>query len=365
MGLPWQRGPDGTEHSELAQVRRHGPLRPLLVAAAALAVCCAIVLVSGRSPVAFLICVFRESLGRPGAIAATLLKATPLILTGLAFSVAFRAGYFNIGAEAQLLAGGMVAAIAGHALRRSGGLPATAVCFCAAALAGALLAYLPVLLKERRGVHEVLTYICLYYVALRVGNWLVTDSAMAASGTFARSTPPLPASVVLAPTVTLGKGGEVAEFRPGILIAVGACIAVYAFFTRTWPGYCARVLGRNRAAAECYDMRPERCALAPMAIAGASAGLAGALLALEVFGCYTYNFSAQYGFKGIVVGLIAVNRPLLIPAAGFLLAMLEASDTAVQAEVGLAPGLVLVISAVAMWFAASLAEGRGVRAERI
>jgi ABC-type uncharacterized transport system permease subunit len=143
----------------------------------ALAVASPIIGIAGSNPLSAYSALLRGSVGSKRGIAESLQSATPLLVGGLAVSVAFQAGLFNIGVEGQLVIGGLVAGAVGAKLN----LPPVVhlvVALLAAAVAGSLWALIPALLKAFRGVHEVITTIMLNYIAFSLSTYLVSPGGL-------------------------------------------------------------------------------------------------------------------------------------------------------------------------------------------
>jgi simple sugar transport system permease protein len=271
------------------------------------------------------------ALGDPGPVLRPLgesaTKMALLTFTGLSVALAFRVGLFNIGAQGQLQVGALAAAVLGAKVS----LPALLhlpLCLLGAALAGAAWAWLPAVLKLRRGVHEVISTIMLNWVAVSlVENWLVTGPLRAtASGANSISgTDQVQASAVLPRLL-----GEATRLNLGILLAVAAAVCAWAFLTRFTRGYGWRVVGANPEAARAAGLDVGRLTLEAMLAAGACAGLAGALLVLGTELKYPATLAAPYGFDGIAIALLGQGHPLGVLATAGLFGALRAGGTRMQ-----------------------------------
>ncbi len=256
----------------------------------------------------------------------TLTRATPLILTGLAAAVAFRARLFNIGAEGQLYAGA-IAAVAVGGLHGGVGFelhpwllfPAMLL---AAALAGALLLLGPAWLKSRLGVDEVVTTLLLNFIVL-LGVSALLDGPMkdpAAMG--------WPQSVVLQDALNLGKLIERSRVHTGLLLALAAALALWALLKFTTLGFEIRAVGANARAAAFAGMPVGRVTLWVALLSGALAGLAGAVEVAGRAGYVTLDMSPGYGYSGIVIAMLAALHPLgVVAAAVFVAGILVGADS--------------------------------------
>jgi simple sugar transport system permease protein len=284
-------------------------LSPILALVAAFAAGAVVIAAAGDDPLAVYGLLLGSAFSWPDGIGYTLFYATPLIFTGLAVAVAFRAGLFNVGAEGQLYAAAFAAAwvgIAGAGL--SAWLLAPLACLAAVAAGGAWGA-LPGVLKVRFGAHEVISTIMLNFIAIGLAGYLTQYHYK-------------PAGDPILETLPVGAGAHVARLGrlvPGLPeriplnlafpAALAACAAVYLLLWRTRWGYELRATGANREAAAYAGIHAGRQVVLAMAISGA---LAGMVAINEVLG-YRYRyydgFSAGYGFTGIAVALLGRNHP--------------------------------------------------------
>ncbi len=256
------------------------------------------------------------------AITETLTRATPLIFTGLAAAVAFRAQLFNIGAEGQLYAGAMAAvAVAGAASTLP--TPLTFVLmFMAAMLAGALLLLGPALMKSRLGVDEVVTTLLLNFIVLLAVSALL-DGPMKDPGAMG-----WPQSQSLPETLQLARLLERSRVHVGLLWALFLALALWALLRYTTTGFEIRAVGASAEAAAFAGV-PVRWVMVKVALlSGALAGLAGAVEVAGRTGYVTLDMSPGYGFSGIVIAMLAMLHPLAVVAAAvFVAGMLVGADS--------------------------------------
>jgi len=321
-----------------------------------LAMAAALAALFGGGPGAFFKALAGGAFGGPDRIIATLVKAAPLLLTGLAVAVPLSAGLFNIGAEGQMYAGALAAAAV--ALGASA-LPAwvlVGAVIISGAAAGALWGAVAGILKGRFGVHEVIATIMLNFIALQAARWLVTTGPLGDPRGLAR-TPEIPEAARLPVVFESGIHGLSAAF----FLALAAALIAWWFITRTVTGYRLRAAGGNPLAASRHGIRPARMTLVAMAAGGAFAGLAGAAELAGVQYSVSASFSPGYGFDGIAVALVAGGACLGVPAAALLFAAFRAAGTTLQLDAGLSPQLIYVIEAVIVIAAAVPALPGGLR----
>ena len=304
------------------------------VGVAAVALLAALLALGGYDVPAALAALWRGSFGSSYAFfSATLVRATPLLLAGLAIAVAFRAGVWNIGAEGQLLAGA-TAAMAVAALPIPGVLRLT-LALLLAALAGGAWA-LPAAMLRRRGVLEVISTIMLNFVALNLVGYLVR-------GPLQEPTHAYPQSVTIDAVARLPRVAGT-RFHLGVLVALVAALTLAAVMRRSAWGFRVRALGANaRAAASSGMINAPRVALEAFLISGALAGLAGGIEVTGVTYALYEGLSPGYGYTAIAVALLARLDPLLVVPSALLFGALEAGATAMQRDAGVPAAFVTVV----------------------
>jgi general nucleoside transport system permease protein len=295
-------------------------------------------------------------------ISETILSSTPLILTGLAVALAFRAGLFNIGAEGQLQIGAITAVLVGFSFD---GLPwfvHLPMALAAGAIGGALWGFVPGLLKARTGAHEVITTIMLNFVAFRLVDYALRTPLYQRPG---RADP---VSRIVDPSATLQPIIEGLRAHWGIAVALIAAIVVSWLLFRSTKGFEFRAVGLNPNAARYAGMSIARTVVLSMMTAGALAGLAGATVVLGTTRTMTPGLAGGAGFDGIAIALLGRARPAGVVAAAFLIGALRAGSTPMQAATGIPIHLVVVIQALVIMFIAAPALVRAIyriRAERM
>jgi simple sugar transport system permease protein len=334
----------------------------VLAVVASLLACFAVIAVSGKDAALGFAQLAIGAGGGAAPMGESALKGSVLVLTGLSVAVAFAVGLFNIGAEGQLIWGALAAAVVGRALDAPAALLVPA-CLAAAALAGAAWAAIAGALKAFRGVHEVISTILLNWIAIHlVQGWLVPGPLAArASG----------AAVSLAGTAPIRAAAELPRLAAGTRLDVGfpLCLAlaaaVWFALARLWLGFEWRAVGAGRDAAEASGISPRASICEAMALSGALAGIAGALLVLGPEHRFPALFRTGYGFDGIAVALIGGATVPGTVVAGLFFGALRAGSTRLQL-VGIHPsfaeliqGLAVLLVAAPRLFAPALARLRG------
>jgi simple sugar transport system permease protein len=272
-------------------------------------------------------------------LSATLVRAVPLILAGLAVALAFRAGILNIGAEGQLLAGAGAGAAVGILLGPVLGPLAAPLVLLAGAILGAAWAGVAALLR-RRGVPEVISTLMLNFVALHGVSWLVRGPLQEPSRVYPQSLPLPDASrlPVLVPGTRL---------HAGIAIALVAAAALWYGLRHTAAGFRVRAAGANPDAAQSAGrIDVARTTAGAFLVSGALAGLAGAGEVAGVTYALYENLSPGYGYTAIAVALLARLDPRWVVPSGILFGALEAGAGAMQRDAGVPAATVDVAEAM-------------------
>ena len=260
------------------------------------------------------------------ALSETFTRAIPLILTGLAAAVAFRARLFNIGAEGQLYAGALAAVAVGGQHGGTGLEWSPWVLFplmmLAAALAGALLLLGPALMKARLGVDEVVTTLLLNFIML-LGVSLMLDGPMKDPTAMG-----WPQSVALQGELELSKLVAQTRVHTGLLGATALAVMLWALLKYTVIGFDIRAVGANARAAAFAGVPVTRTVVLVALLSGALAGLAGAIEVAGRTSYVTLDMSPGYGYSGIVIAMLAALHPLGVLAASvFVAGMLVGADS--------------------------------------
>ena len=295
-----------------------GAVQPIAAVLLGLMIGASLTVFAGENPFNVLRIIFTSAFGSRYDLGMTLFYATPLMFTGLSVAAAFHAGLFNIGAEGQLTLGALAAAVVGilfpEVVFPWGVLLSVIAAICVGGLWGAL----PGWLKAYRGSHEVITTIMLNAVAAGLASWITLY--------FFRNTESQnPETMNVGPGFMLSKSAffEGAPLTAAILIAVASSAALSFFLWRTRPGYELRAVGTSEPASATAGISVRKVQIGAMALAGALAGLAGIGDVLGSSGKFKMGFSADYGFVGIAVALLARSNPIAIIFSAFLFAALH------------------------------------------
>jgi len=274
----------------------------------------------------------------------TLVKATPLIFTGLAVTVAFRAKIWNIGAEGQLFAGAIMAYLASTLLGWLPGALLVVAIMAAAFAGGALYGGLAGVLKSRFGVNEVLSTVMLNYVIRYFLSYMLVQGPWRDPESFYQQTPRL-AEVAHYPLLL-----DDTRLHVGFLIALVVAVLVYLLLFRTTLGFEIRAVGFNAVASRFKGIKVNRTIVIVMLISGGIAGLAGAG---EVFGVHYRlkpDISSGFGFTGIIIAMLGGLHPVGVIIAAIMFGGLVNGGIRMQVLTGVPTALISAIEAIVLLF---------------
>jgi simple sugar transport system permease protein len=315
---------------------------PALALAATMLVATLLALIAGADPFATLGQIATGALGSRLAILETLNRATPLIFTGLAIAVAFRAKLWNIGAEAQLYAGAITAVLLGTgALGSPFVLPVSAL---AAMVAGALILLGPVLLKTRLGVDEVVTTLLLNFIMLLFVSYLLEDPLKDPMGMG------WPKSPALIPEARLPRIVEGLRLHWGFALALIAAVLVWIIQTRTTLGFEIRAVGQNPAAARFAGIPVNAVLLKTALLSGGLAALAGWSEVAGLKGHLSQDLSPGFGYTGIIVAMLALLHPLGVVLSAIFVAGIFVGSDAMSRAAGVPTYIADMLLATALLF---------------
>lgn len=332
-----------------------GILPSILALVGSLFVGAIVVALSGGSPVAAGAALWDGAFGSLDSLSEVAVKSCPILLAGLAVTVAFRAGVWNIGAEGQLLLGALAMTWLGT--RGWGGSALVLLPFglVAAALAGALWAGVAAQLRLRRGVSEVISTIMLNFIALHLVSGLVQGPLMEASGRYPQSD-------------LLGAAFQLPRWSPyrihlGLVLALGLAAALQGWLFRSVAGFEIRAAGLNPEAARLAGIDVRRRVLLALLLSGALAGLAGAIEVSAVTRRLYERFSPGWGFTAIAVALLGRLSPAGVVVAALFFGALDAGSNAMQRAAGVSSVLVSLLQATVILFLVGFERWRVTRPE--
>ncbi|MFF2850043.1 ABC transporter permease [Streptomyces sp. NPDC058001] len=303
---------------------------------------------TGASPSASVSAIWTGSLANTAGWTTTLLNAAPLLLVALGACVCATAGTFNIGQEGQVLIGGLVGAWVGLRLALPGPTLVVVV-MIAAAIGGGVWAALSALMHRFRGVNVVVSTLLMSFLALQLVTfavstpWMLQESAQGSSGIADVQSNPLPANALLA---HFGEYPSL-QLNAGLFIALVAAVGVVIALRRSRWGFKVRMVGLNPQTAKHAGVRVAALGGFTLALSGAFAGLAGGLLLASPVSTNRLQsgLSDNVGWDGLLVALVARNRPLIAIPVAFVFAVLRAGGDFLSAT-GVPSYLVDIVKAL-------------------
>jgi ABC-type uncharacterized transport system permease subunit len=298
-------------------------------------------LVKGVNPITAYVEMITSTFQSPQQIGEIFIRATPIMLAGLAVAIPARAGLINVGGEGQLIVGGVAAA--GVALNTPG-MSAGAVIvlmILAAAVAGAVWAGIAALLRMWVNINEAVTTLLLNYVAIDLLGFLIYDPWKDAAGSGQPTTPILGVAVRL-PVIGTSR------VHTGIFLAVGAAVVAWFVLRKTSWGFRLRVTGGNPEAARRSGMRVGMLLLSAMLVGGALAGLGGFAQYAGTEFKLRPGFCATYGYLGFLASWLAGHRPIAVAGSALLLSAIAIGGDSLQIDSGLPAASVNILIALVL-----------------
>jgi len=310
----------------------------------------------GESPISGLTSMIDGAFGTGDRVAATAVRAVPLLLVGVGITVAFRANVINIGGEGQIIAGALLSTVVALAIPDTPKVILLPLVILGGLIGGAIWGAIPGVLKAYASVNEILSTIMLNIVAVQLMNYLLRGpmiDPIEVNGSRIPQTARLSDNAAL-PTLIDGT-----RLHLGVPLAVVAAIFIYIVLWRTPMGFRLRAVGHNPDAARAAGISVERNIVKALAISGALSGLAGVTL---VFGSESLRlvtdggsagFTGSAGFNGIVAALFGGLHPLWTVPSSFLFGSLLTGATELQRELQIPNALAIALNGLIVLFVVS------------
>lgn len=305
-----------------------------------------LILFDGHNPFAAYKVLFFESFLNYWGFSNTLVKASPMLLAGLAVIIPMRAGVFNIGGEGQIYIGGLfgtVFALSAPDLPAVLGVP---LIFLAAAIGGALWAAIPAYLKAYRGTNEVIVTLLMNFVAIHIVSYAVAGPLLAEGA-------PYPYSNEVAEAYRLPIVMPRSDAHAGFVFGLSLALILYFWLRFTPSGFQLDLVGRNARAAAYAGVDQKKTIIRAMLIGGSLAGMAGAIEVIGLKYRLFHLFSDGYGYDGIVVAFLAALNPIVAPLTALFLAGLSAGAGTMQRAIGVDSSVIEVVEGLVVVFVAA------------
>ena len=292
----------------------------------------------GVNPITAYRSIFSEAWFDSDGLLRTFQKTTPLVLAGLAVTVALRIGLFNIGAQGQLISAALAAALAGIYFSNLPAILHVFVSLLSGVIVGALWAAIAGVLKAYRGVHEVISTIMLNSIAIGILDYLVSNP-------FKEPDQALQRTKKIAETAMLPNLGVIPL---GFIFAIIVTLFISWVLNKTTAGFRFNTVGKNKFAAVYAGINMKLMIVTGMLLSGGLAGLGGAIETLGITYRFEPAFNAGLGFDGITIALLARANPLATIPAAVLVGTLRAGAASLQFETGIEPEIVDVLLAITL-----------------
>lgn len=285
---------------------------------------------------------FKGAFGNSTNFGNTLIKATPLIFTGLAATFAYRCGVFNLGAEGQFVIGAVTSIWISTNVKGISGVPLIILSLCLGALAGGIWGAIPGILKITRGINEMIVSIMLNYVAVLFMGYLYSGPLREGS---------VPQTEAVSDTLKLGRIFNGTNVHAGFIIAIVLAIIVYYFLFYTSKGFKLRAVGMNDTASMYNGFSVKKYILMSFIVSGAIAGIGGSVELHGVQYRLMSGFGNGYGFDGVAIALIGQLNPIGTVLVSYLFAVLRTGANTMQVGTGMPTAVIDIIQALIIVFA--------------
>lgn len=304
-----------------------------------------IMMANGRSPLAGYGALLTGAFGSKYNIATTFAKTVPLVLTGLATAIAFRAGIANVGGEGQLYLGAFAAAYVGITFTKLPGAIGIILAIVAGALVGGAYGFFPAILKVKYKVDEVITTIMLNTVATLFTAYLVNYP-------FASSQGKIGGTEIIGEQFQFSRLVKLSTLNTSIFYMIFIAIIIYYLMEKTSYGYDFKIIGQNSIFGRYAGIKDKNQMVLAMVISGGLCGIAGALEVLGVHYRFLQHISPGYAFDGMLIALIVKNNPIGVVLMSIFFGALKTGSIAMENSIGIPSELVSVIQSIIILFIA-------------
>lgn len=305
-----------------------------------------LILAVGKSPILAFSSLIKGALGSKVAIANTLNKSVPLIISGLACAFAFKGGMLNIGVEGQLHIGAIFAYTVLYLIPQSTpSVIAILLAIVFALIGGMLWGGLIGTLKVKLKINEVIIAILLNYIAIEFASYMINYKYI--SSARLPETEMIPASFRF---ISLIKSTQLSA---SVFVALILVVICYVVINKTIVGYNIRAVGDNSHAAQAGGVSVNKTIITTMLISGAIGGIIGATELMGTYGKLFDGFSGNVGFTGLAVAVLANNNPIVVILSGLLFGIMDSGARLMNIKADLSANMVVVIQGLVIFFIAT------------
>lgn len=311
----------------------------LLIVIITVAIGTGLIAVCGAAPTEAYQLFFRGIFGTPAGFAEIFVKACPLILTGLGCAVAYRTGFFNIGAEGQFYVGAMASTLVALHCTAIPGVLRIALSLIVGFFAGGLWALVAAIFKAKFNISEIIVTIMLNYIAINFLGYAVRSFLMDPEGN-------VPQSAKIEESVQLGTLIPATRFHAGIVIAVVCVIVVWFFLEKTTMGYELRAVGLNKRGSACNGISVMKNIVLSAFLSGGLSAVAGGIEVLAIQKKLMEGISSGCGYTAVLIALVAFNNPIGVFFTAILYAAMQVGAGSMQRQLGVPSAIVNILIGV-------------------
>nr|WP_291234838.1 ABC transporter permease [Frisingicoccus sp.] len=308
-------------------------IQGLVIALITIAVGTVLIMMSNANPVEAYANFFKGIFGNLNGFCEVFVKATPLIFTGLGCAVAFRTGFFNIGAEGQFYVGALTASMVALNVQGAAGI---VLALAAGFLAGGVWALIAAVFKAKLGISEIIVTIMLNYIAINLVGIAVRTFLMDPAGS-------VPQSAKFDSSVWLPQLLPPTRLHAGFILALVSVAVVWFLLEKTTVGYEIKVVGFNKRAAACNGISVMKNIVISAFLSGGLAGMAGVVEVLAIQKKLLEGISSNCGYTAVLIALMAGNHPVGVIVASVAMAAMQVGANTMQRQLGVPSAIVDIL----------------------
>ena len=279
---------------------------------------------------------FRGIFGTPAGFAEIFVKACPLILTGLGCAVAYRTGFFNIGAEGQFYVGTMASTMVALGMGEAPGILVISLYLIVGFLAGGIWALIAAIFKAKFNISEIIVTIMMNYIAINFLGYAVRSFLMDPEGNVPQS-----AKIVESSQLKILFTGT--RFHAGIIIAVVCVFVVWFLIDKTTVGYELKAVGLNKRASACNGISVMKNIILSAFLSGGLSAMAGVIEVLAIQKKLLEGISSSCGYTAVLIALVAFNNPIGVLVVAVLYAAMQVGASSMQRQLGVPSAIVNIL----------------------
>jgi len=316
--------------------KKNKVIQAIVIALITIIVGTGLIVMSNANPMEAYANFFRGIFGNLNGFCEVFVKATPLIFTGLGCAVAFRTGFFNIGAEGQFYMGALTSAMVALGLQGVPGIVRIILALIIGFLAGGIWALIAAIFKAKFGISEIIVTIMLNYIAINLIGLAVRTFLMDPAGS-------VPQSAKIDESALLMQILPPTRLHVGFILALLAVVIVWYLLEKTTLGYEIKVVGFNKRAAACNGISVMKNIVISAFLSGGLAGLAGVVEVLAIQKKLLEGISSNCGYTAVLIALMAGNHPMGVVVASIAMAAMQVGANTMQRQLGVPSAIVDIL----------------------